>query len=108
MLEKTKLRLRALQDKVKLDLYTLAFYVGIIKETRIFTHDMSKPMLDVNSMKVVKSLREVVEYGRDIAQPNRYINGNRVEYHRTISVFNHIGDFFFVVLYKQAQSTKPR
>jgi len=89
-----------LWSKIKIRLYTFAFFVGIIKETRIFSHDMSKPVLNVDSMKIVKSFKEVIEYGRDIAQPNRYINGKKIEYHKTISVFNVMGDFFFIVLYK--------
>ena len=87
-------------EKLKLRLYTFAFFLGIIKETRIFTHNMNKPMLDVKSMKIVNSFREVVEYGRDVNQPNRYINGELVKYHKTISAFNLKGDFFFVVLYQ--------
>jgi len=101
-MEKLKQLLKATYQKTKIRAYTLAFFVGIIKETRVFTHDMSKPMLNIDSMKIVKSFKEVIEYGRDIAQPNRYINGKRVEYHKTISVFNELGDFFFIVLYKNA------
>ena len=89
-------------SKIKIRLYTFAFFVGIIKETRIFSHDMSEPMLNIKSMKIVKSFKEVVEYGRDLAQPNRYVNGKKIQYHKTISVFNVKGDFFFVALYKQA------
>ena len=86
-------------NKLKLTLYTLAFFVGIIKEAKIYTHDRNNPMLDVKSEKIVKSFKDVLAYGRDVAQPNRYINGKKVEYYRTISVFNLKGDFFFVVLY---------
>jgi len=91
-----------LWNKIKIRLYTFAFFVGIIKETKIFSHDMSKPMLNVNSMKVVNSFKEVVEYGRDLAQPNRYVNGTKIKYHKTISAFSLKGDFFFIVLYKKA------
>ena len=102
MLNKIKLFFSSIWNKIEIHLYTFAFFVGIIKETKIFSHDMSKPIFDVNSMKIVRSFKDVIEYGRDLAQPNRYINGKKIQYHKTISVFDRRGNFFFVVLYKQA------
>lgn len=100
MFEKAKEKFKRIRKKIKLRVYTIKFVLGILDETMIYTHKIGKPLLDINSGKVVKSIRDVVKYARDISQPNRYIDGRKVKYNRTISVFSKTGKFFFVVLYE--------
>ena len=89
------------KNKLKLRLCNLKFFLGMFKEeVTIVTHNMNSSNSDKNSEKVVKSFKEVLEYGKDIAQEGRHINGKLVEYVRTISAFTWEDQFMFIVLYK--------
>ena len=96
ILEKFKL-------KNKVRWYTIKFFLGKLdEEVTIVTHNVINPMSDKLSVKVVKTRQDVVNYGRDIAQEGRHINGKLIEYVRTFSAFNWDDKFMFVVLYRNA------
>ena len=90
------------KDGLKLKLHTFKFVLGIVKEAEIWTHNIANRYPDYKTKKVVHSLKDVVMFGRDIARPNRYINGKKVEYLKTISAFDFEYNFLFVVWYKNA------
>jgi len=91
-----------LLNKIKLNLMTLGFMLGIVKEARVWTHNIYEPFPDVKMSKIVHSMKELLEYGRDINRPNRYINGKKIKYMKMLSGFNMNGEFVFIVLYKNA------
>ena len=81
---------------------TLGFMLGIVKEALIWTHNIYSPLPDIKTSKIIYSMKELLEFGRDIARPNRYINGKKIKYVKTLSGFNLKGDFVFIVLYENA------
>lgn len=87
---------------MRLRIHTIKFVLGLVKEATILTHNINSPTGDKSSAKSVTTFKEVVEYGKDIRQPNRFINGKRIEYVKVISAFDFSDNFLFIVLYKNA------
>lgn len=81
---------------------TLGFMLGIVKEALVWTHNIESPFPDIKTSKTVHNMKELLEFGRDINRPNRYINGKKIEYVKMLSGFNMKNDFVFIVLYKNA------